>query len=128
MGVATFINLSSPKIYESGSYVFVSTPAAGLDISTLLVGSTFSESRVKSYAEIMTSPNTLQPVIDKLKLGMTPQELARNVRTVAPLDTVLLQIFVSDVNPLKAATVANAIARQQSIEIRRGDAQIIQRH
>lgn len=112
LGIATFVNLTSPKIYESGSYVFVSTPAASLDISTLLVGSTFSESRVKSYAEILTSPITLQPVIDLLKLDITPQELARNVRTVAPIDTVLLQIFVSDSNPVKAATIANAIARQ----------------
>ena len=111
-GIATFVNVTSPEIYESGSYVFVSTPASGLDISTLLVGSTFSESRVKSYAEIMTSPNTLQPVIDLLKLNITPQVLAKNVRTVAPIDTVLLQIFVRDGNPVKSATIANAIARQ----------------
>lgn len=111
-GVATLVNATSPRIYESGSYIFVSTPASGLDISTLLVGSTFSESRVKSYAEIMTSPNTLQPVINLLKLNVTPQQLAKNVRTVAPIDTVLIQIFVRDTNPDKAATTANAIARQ----------------
>ena len=116
MSVATFINVTSPKVYESSSYVFVSTPAASLDIATLLVGSSFSESRVKSYVEILNSPVTLQPVIDKLRLEETPQDLAKRIRTIAPIDTVLLKIFVSDQNPDKAASIANARVLNTLIE------------
>jgi len=109
---ATFINTISPRVYESTTDIFVSTPAAGLDISTLVAGSTFSQQRVKSYAEIINSPMTLQPVIDKLKLDISPAELTRMVRATAPLDTVIIKISVKNSDAQLASLLANAIARQ----------------
>jgi len=114
---ATLVNITSIKVYQSSSTMFVSTPAASLDISTLLVGSSFSASRVKSYAEIVTSSITLKPVIEKLGLSESPGELARNIQVTAPIDTVLLVVSVKDLNPSRASAIANSIARQFAITV-----------
>jgi non-specific protein-tyrosine kinase len=109
------VNLTSPRVFESTTDIFISTPAAGLDVSTLVAGSTFSQQRVKSYAEIINSPMTLQPVIDKLKLSLSASELSRMVRSSAPVDTVIIKISVKNTDAYLASLLANAIARQFEI-------------
>src|SRR5690606_35645452 len=54
----------------------------------------------------------LGPVIDELDLNTTQSQLAANVSASSPLDTVLLDIAVSDTDRFRAAVVANAVARQ----------------
>jgi succinoglycan biosynthesis transport protein ExoP len=109
---ATVITFSTTPLYQSEAQLFVSTPASALDISTLATGGSFSQQRVKSYAQIINSPVTLRPVIEKLKLDLTPEELAQKISASAPLDTVLITITVTDSNPQMAANIANAVADQ----------------
>ena len=106
---------SSPKIYQSDAQLFVSTPANTLDISALATGSSFSQQRVKSYAQIINSPLTLKPVVEKLKLDVTPEELSGQISAVAPLDTVLIFLSVKDANYDRAALIANSVAEQFAV-------------
>jgi non-specific protein-tyrosine kinase len=99
-------------MYQSQAELFVSTPASALDISALATGSSFSQQRVKSYAQIINSPLTLNPVIEKLQLDITPAALAEQITASAPLDTVLIALTVTDSNPNRAAAIANAVAEQ----------------
>jgi succinoglycan biosynthesis transport protein ExoP len=108
-GAVTFF---TTPIYEARAQIFVSTPASSLDISALATGSSFSQQRVKSYAQIISSPLTLNPVIQKLNLDMTAEELAENVTSTAPLDTVLISLSVINSDPALAAEIANEIANQ----------------
>ena len=87
--VAAAITFTTTPTYESQAQIFVSTPASTLDISALATGSSFSQQRVKSYAQIVNSPITLKPVIDRLNLDMTTEELGSMITASAPLDTVL---------------------------------------
>lgn len=107
-------SLATP-MYKSESQVFVSTPATSLDISALATGSSFSQQRVKSYAQIVNSPITLNSVIEKLNLDVSAKELSKRVFASAPLDTVLITISVSDPDSLRAANIANEIAKQFTI-------------
>jgi len=121
-----FLANASPKLYQSDAQLFVSTPANALDISALATGSSFSQQRVKSYAQLISSPLTLKPVIEKLKLGVTPEQLSGQISAVAPLDTVLISFSVKDKNSEKAALIANAIAEQfalvaQDLEMNNSD-------
>jgi polysaccharide biosynthesis transport protein len=100
----------TPK-YEANTQLFVSTQA-GEDASQLLQGSSFSQQRVKSYADIVTSPRVLQPVIDELKLPVTARELAESVSAEAPLDTVLINVAVRDESAARAQQVADAVSKQ----------------
>jgi non-specific protein-tyrosine kinase len=92
---AAAITFTTTPLYESHAEIFVSTPASTLDISALATGSSFSQQRVKSYAQIIDSPLTLEPVIRELGLDMTPGELAGKITASAPLDTVLIALTVT---------------------------------
>jgi len=105
-------------IYKSSAQLFVSTPASAIDISTLLTGSSFSQQRVKSYAQIINSPVNLEPVVKELKLNISAEELSKNITASAPLDTVLISLVVTDTNPKRAARIANAVAKQFGITVK----------
>ena len=111
LSLLTLSFLSTPK-YTSTVRLFVSTPANALDLSSLSVGSSFAQQRVKSYADIIDSPLTLKPVIEKLGLSVTPYTLAKMVSADAPLDTVLIDVKVVTTDPILSANVANAVGEQ----------------
>ena len=92
---AVVITFTTTPMYQSQAELFVSTPASALDISALATGSSFSQQRVKSYAQIINSPLTLNPVIEKLQLDITPAALAEQITASAPLDTVLIALTVT---------------------------------
>ena len=86
IGVSAGITYSMTPIYQAKVQLFVSTPSSALDVSALVQGSSFSQQRVKSYAQIVNGPETLRPVINKLGLPYTYEGLSKNVTATAPLD------------------------------------------
>lgn len=115
--IAAAITFKTIPLYESKAQIFVSTPAAALDISSLATGGSFSQQRVKSYAQIINSPKTLGPVIKTLGLKMSAKTLSSMVTASAPLDTVLITLTVTDTDPKRAAMIANAVAEQFGITV-----------
>jgi len=101
----------SPKVYEAQTRLFVST-AGGSDSGALLSGSSFTQQRVKSYADVITTPNVLDPVIKTLNLNTTAAKLGEQVTATVPLDTVLIEVAVKGTNAREAADVADALGRQ----------------
>jgi succinoglycan biosynthesis transport protein ExoP len=112
--LAGIYSFTATPVYEADIQLFVSTPSSALDISALAQGSSFSQQRVKSYAQILNGPETLNPVIQQLHLNTTADKLAKSVKATAPLDTVLINVTVSDANAKRAADIANAIGVQFS--------------
>ena len=53
-------------------------------------------------------------MIQQLKLPKTSDDLAKNVTATNPLDTVLIEIAVTDTDPNRAADIANGVAKQLS--------------
>lgn len=100
--------LTTPE-YTATTRLFVSTPDSETT-STAYQGSQFSQQRVLSYAEIIRGKRVAQLVIDELDLPMTAGQLASEVTTEVVPDTVLLDATVTDTSPLRAQTLANAIA------------------
>lgn len=115
LSAALYYNDKAVPIYTADMQLFVSTPASAIDIGSLATGSSFSQQRVKSYADIIDGPATLIPVIEKLKLKTTPYELAKSVKASAPLDTVLISVSVTNKSPKMAAKIANEIGKQFAI-------------
>jgi polysaccharide biosynthesis transport protein len=115
--VSAVITFTTTPTYESQAQIFVSTPASTLDISALATGSSFSQQRVKSYAQIITSPKTLEPVIQKLRLELNSIELAKKITATAPLDTVLISLRVRDFDAERAALIANSVAEQFGVTV-----------
>ena len=101
----------SPKVYEAQTRLFVST-AGGSDSGALLSGSNFTQQRVKSYADVITTPKVLDPVITKLGLRTTAEKLGEKITATVPLDTVLIEVAVTNLDPTVAAKVADAVGTQ----------------
>ena len=107
---AGFCATATPQ-YRADASLFVSM-SDGANAAALMQGSVFTQQRVQSYTDVITSPTVLQPVIDELGLRTTPRELARRVQAQAPLGTVLLDVTVEDPSPEAAARTANAVATE----------------
>lgn len=120
VGAAAVYSLVKTPDYTASAAVFVSTSSSS-SVADLAQGNTFTQQRVKTYAELVTTPIVLLPVTSSLHLSMTSDELAKQITAQAPLDTTLIQIDVTSTNPVQAADIANATSQSltnvvQSIE------------
>ncbi len=112
VGVAAAAGFSLLKkpVYSASAQVFVSTETSG-SASDLAQGNTFTQQRVLTYSNLVSTPIVLLPVISSLKLDMTADQLAKMVTATAPTSTTLIAISVSDTDPVQAADIANATSQ-----------------
>ncbi|MGZ0711690.1 polysaccharide biosynthesis tyrosine autokinase (plasmid) [Coraliomargarita sp. W4R53] len=109
VGAAAAYSLTRTPTYEAQSTVFVSSQAGGT-IGELQQGSTFTQARVTTYTNLVTTPIVMNPVIAELGLvDMTAGQLSGQVSASSPLNTSLITITVTDADPVQAADIANAL-------------------
>ncbi|MFI7169546.1 polysaccharide biosynthesis tyrosine autokinase [Rhodococcoides fascians] len=108
--------LTTPQ-YESDARMFVFTSGGG-SVSDNYQGNLFSQQRVASYSEIVTSQSLAARVLGVLPMDLTPSELAAKVKTTSTPDTVLFSIIVTDPSPARARDIANAMATELVTEVR----------
>lgn len=101
--------LEKPE-YAARAQLFISTSGADADNSQLNQGGIFTQQRVKSYTEVITSPRLLGAVIQQLGLRTTADELASQITVDTPTDTVLINIRVVQPSAERARKIANTIA------------------
>jgi capsular exopolysaccharide synthesis family protein len=111
VAVAALVTLWSPKVYEARTQMFVSTKGAN-ELSSLAQGNTFTQQRVKSYSDIITTPTVLDPVIKELGLNTDADALGKKITASVPLDTVLIDVTVDDPSPQLAQKIADAVGKQ----------------
>jgi polysaccharide biosynthesis transport protein len=109
-GAAFVVSSQLPKAYEAKATLIVgqSLSAVNPDYTQVLVSQRLST----TYATVATTRPILEKVIAELGLGQAPDELAKNVRADAPVDSTLLTIAAQDADPARAAALANALAEQ----------------
>jgi len=116
IAAATIATLSQTKIYTANFQFFVSAQssasATGGDISSAYTGGLFTQQRVKSYADVLQSPRLGALVAADLKLRRSASAVAQQVTATAPLDTVLINMSVSDPDPAMAQRIAHSIGVQ----------------
>lgn len=105
-----------PTLYRSTSSVFVSS-LRGETTSELVQGSTYTQDIVQSYAQLATMPVVLDPVIANLGLETTAQRLAGSVTANTPLNTVIIEITVTDGSAERAAAIADGITASLSTAV-----------
>lgn len=94
--------------YTAQTQLFVAIQNSGT-VQELQQGNTFTQSRVQSYVKTALTPVVLQPTIDALGLGITAEELATRVKADTDLNTVLINIEVSDSSPVQASAIAASV-------------------
>lgn len=73
-------------------------------------GNRFSQERVVSYAELLMGRTVAQRTVDKLDLDMSAGALQANVKAIAKLDTVLINVTVLDDSAVRARDIANTLS------------------
>jgi succinoglycan biosynthesis transport protein ExoP len=112
-----YASLQTP-MYSSSAKVFVST-SGGDTVQDLAQGNSFSQQRVKTYADLATTPIVLLPVIADLGLNLNADELGSLVTVSAPVTTTIIEIAVLDSDPALAARIATGISVSLSRVVQR---------
>lgn len=118
---AALLTLLSPKVYlaKTQSFVAIGGTVTNAQSNAAISGSNFALQRVRSYVDIVKSPEVLAPVIATTGVDMTVPELAARVSAVNPPATVLLNLSVQDNDPATAKELANATAVSFAEQIER---------
>ncbi|MET4589347.1 polysaccharide biosynthesis tyrosine autokinase [Arthrobacter sp. 754] len=103
------LSVLTKATYTADTQLFVAIQSSGT-VQELQQGNTFSQARVQSYVKTVYSPAVLQPAIDSLGLAMTAVDLASRVKASSDVNTVLIDISVSDSSPVQAAAITEAVA------------------
>ncbi len=115
IGIGAAYALVATKWYTATTELFVSVKSIQADSAGEVVqGSSAAQLKVKSYVEVIRSASVLGPVIEELHLHDSVHDLASRISTVAPQNTVLIEVSVVDEDPTRAAAIANAIGRSTS--------------
>lgn len=111
IGGAVAATAMTTPIYRATAQLFISTSAQS-DISDLVQGTSFTYRQVTTYADMVTAPVVLEPVIKDMGLAQDPESLAARITTAVPEATVLINIHVSGTEGQEAAAIANGVAEQ----------------
>jgi capsular exopolysaccharide synthesis family protein len=109
LAVGIALTLATTKVYEASVQIFVSSSKAS-DPTQLAQGNTFTQDRVQSYTSLADVPAVTSPVIKRLNLQLTQKQLADKVTASAPQNQSIVNLHVTDHDPVVAARIANAVA------------------
>ncbi len=106
-GAAALATMQTTPLYRSGVTFFVSTPTD--DARDAFAGGTFSQQRVRSYADIVAGPSTAAAVAQAVP-GLRASDVVDSVTATVVPDTVLLETTVTDASPRRAEQIARGLA------------------
>jgi capsular exopolysaccharide synthesis family protein len=105
--------LTRTPVYAADSQLFVSNDSSA-GLNDTYAGSLFTQQRITTYAEVVSSPAVAAKVIKALDLPYTVPQLRSEIQAVVPTGTVLIDVTVTDSSPQRAASIANAVDEQFS--------------
>lgn len=111
IAAAGFTVLTTPQ-YEAQTKLYVSVQTDSQATGDLLQGSNFAQQNVATFAELAMTESVLDPVSENLGLGISQENLAPKVNAVAPADSTLLNITVTDEDAEVAAQIANEVGNE----------------
>lgn len=104
-------SLLMTRTYTASTSVFL-TVQSGNTAGELQQGSTYAENQVKSFAQVVTKPVVLDPVIKQLSLATNSTKLADQVTASVPTGTAIIEIEVVGTDPELTTRITGAIGGQ----------------
>jgi len=108
LALAAAVTARMEPQYATSVTFFVTTPTNG--VADAYQGGLFSQQRVKSYADLLTSDRLARDVVDYGGLFITPDEVRARIRPQAVADTVMLRATVVDGSPDMSQQIAATLA------------------
>jgi len=102
--------------YESTTKIYILNKSDNQTVtySDVQLGSQLT----KDYSELINSRYVLEEVVQKLGLDYTYKQIKAKVNVSTPSDTRIVSITVTDIDPVVAMNIANAIRESASVHIR----------
>lgn len=107
MGSGSSLLLIKPT-YVSQSQLFIALQGTGSP-SDLYQGDIFSQARLQTYVDLVTTPAVLVPALKSTGSKLSVNDFRPKVSARTDADTVILTISVEDESPYVASTIALAI-------------------
>lgn len=108
---AAGISAVLPRTYTASASVFLTVPS-GTAGERGTEGSGYLDSEVKSFAQVVTKPVVLDPVIAQLSLPTDASRLAEQVGVNVPAGTAIIEISVDGADPELTTRITEAIGSQ----------------
>lgn len=105
--------LATPE-YESRTQLYVSVQNDSQSTGDLVQGSNFARQNMATFVEVAKTDSVMAPVVDELRLEVTARQLAQQVSASTPVNSSLLNIVVTDEDPVQAADIANAVGARMA--------------
>jgi len=116
VGAGAYVVLT-PRVYSSTSMVFLSV-SIGNTAADYVQGTNYATAQARSFAQIVTTPQVLDPVVKDLQLDTTSTSLATRVSATIITNTSLITITAKDGDPGRSAEITQHVAQSlvQQIE------------
>jgi polysaccharide biosynthesis transport protein len=109
--VAAVFAWTRTPLYRAEVQLFISARVPA-DLSEVYQGVLFSQQRVRSYAQLVSSPPVAERVIAQLDLPETVDDLQGKIDVSVPPDTVLIDVAVTDPSAPRAKQIADAVGTE----------------
>lgn len=113
------VNLNKVQLYQAKTTMIVNVEKN--ENQSMLTSDQISAGQKLAvlYGEIIKSRAVLQPVIEKLNLEMTPQQLAEMISVSQVNETHIMNLAVTDTDSDRAKAIANTIPEVFTEEVKR---------
>lgn len=113
------VNLNKVQLYKAQTTLIVNVQ--NYENQSMLTGYQISEGQklASLYGEIIKSRSVLKPVIEKLNLEMSPQQLASMINVSQVEETHIMNLAVTDTDPDRAKDIVNTIPGVFTEEVKR---------
>jgi capsular exopolysaccharide synthesis family protein len=116
LAAGVYVYLASP-VYTAQVQILVNV-TVGDSVGEMVQGSTYASAQVRNLAQIVTTDQILNPVIQDLGLSETRAQLAARVTATIPTNTTLINISARAGDAAGSATLAQAVAESLVTQIR----------
>lgn len=109
IGLGILLSMTSAPSFISSAQILVRTNSAA-SVNDVQKGNEFSASRLKTYAELVTTAPILEDVIDKGSLDTTVGQLAEQVRASPSKNATIITITTTGDDAVETGALASSFA------------------
>jgi capsular polysaccharide biosynthesis protein len=111
LAIAGLMNLFQPAEYRSQVDLYAVAVNRQITSSDLYNSTLMAQARIPVYAQLVQTPQVLDPTVADLNLSVTSRELARRVAVTYEDEQSVMQIVARADRPARAKELSDAIAR-----------------
>lgn len=113
LGLGIGFTFIQPESYETTTKIYVTTPQdTKSNLGQAYQGTLFTQERVRSYADLVSTPAVLDTVRKNLAPELSNEDLAEQITVTVPVNSVVMGITVADGAAPRSQALADQVTKQ----------------